>query len=161
VLMLAKATDIRLLRAEDPRITRQMLDLTPMCPSVTAYVPGSVARVNKTMNAESSEGGFAARRRGAGPTGSIDCVTETPAASSLPPCSLRLGIQLDKRMFSSGWVRDPARTRSSAGNLVSPGVPRSSRRSDEGQDPNHTAHCRRPRARLSRTGSRDEVATKH
>jgi len=115
LLMLRKGIeDIRLLRADDPRIAKQMLDLTPYVP-VSRQPPIrrdlSVA-VDNALTAED----LGDRIREVLPASlhqleSVEVVSEATAEELSPAARVRLGLQVgQKNVLVRLVLRDPART---------------------------------------------------
>jgi len=115
ILMLRKGIDdIRVLRSSDPRIARQMLDLTPYRrvssqPAVRRDL--SIAAAAETTNEELGDRVRAALGDRAESVEAIEVLAETPVAALSAAAATRLGISKDqKNVLLRVVLRHPSRT---------------------------------------------------
>jgi phenylalanyl-tRNA synthetase alpha chain len=119
LVMLRKGVDdIRLLRADDPRIATQMLDLEPYRP--VSSQPPVVRDLSIAVDADETAEDLGDRVRGAlgadaRAVEEVEVVSETPAADVPEAASERLGLRArQKNLLVRVVLRDPDRTLTSA-----------------------------------------------
>jgi phenylalanyl-tRNA synthetase alpha chain len=118
VMLRKRIDDIRLLRATDPRIATQMLDLEPYRPVSTQ--PPVVRDLSIAADAADTAEDLGDRVRGAlgddaRSVEAVEVVTETPAASVPEVARQRLGLRpQQKNLLVRVVLRDPDRTLTSA-----------------------------------------------